>query len=55
MAEFNEPVYPTWFEYLYDISNLDYFDFIELYTWMRHTPIPADIAQKLEIEPKNGQ
>lgn len=51
-AEHPEPVYPTWFEYLYAISNPDYFDLTELYTWMRHTPIPADIAQKLEIEPK---
>jgi hypothetical protein len=53
-AEHPEPVYPTWFEYLYAISNPDYFDLTEFYTWMRHTPIPADIAQKLGIEPKEG-
>ena len=50
-AEHPEPVYPTWFEYLYAINNPDYFDLTEFYTWMRHTPIPADIAQKLGIEP----
>ena len=53
-AEHPEPVYPTWFEYLYAINNPDYFDLTEFYTWMRHTPIPADIAQKLGIEPKEG-
>lgn len=53
-AEHPEPMYPTWFEYLYAISNPDYFDLTEFYTWMRHTHIPADLAQKLGIEPKEG-
>lgn len=53
-AEHPEPQYPTWFEYLYAINNPDYFDLTEFYTWMRHTPIPADIAQKLGIKPKEG-
>lgn len=53
-AEHPEPVYPTWFEYLYAISNPDYFDLTEFYTWMRHTPIPTDIAQKLGIDPREA-
>ena len=53
-AEHPEPVYPTWFEYLYAINDPDYFDLTEFYTWMRHTPIPADIAEKLGVQPKEG-
>ena len=60
-AEHPEPVYPTWWEYLvkerilvprenyteYDLWNL-------LISQLKNTPIPADIAQKLGIEPKEG-
>ena len=53
-AEHPEPIYPTWFEYLYAINNPDYFDLTEFYTWMRHTPIPAGIAEKLGITPKEN-
>lgn len=41
-AEHKEPVYPTWWDWL-AAGGLDPDD-----------PIPADIAQKLGIEPKEG-
>jgi hypothetical protein len=43
VAEHTEPVYPSWWEWL-AAGGLDPDD-----------PIPADIAQKLGIEPKEGQ
>lgn len=42
--EHPEPVYPTWYEWLCSIG-----------AWNKASdPIPADIAQKLGIEPKEG-
>jgi hypothetical protein len=58
-AEHPEPVYPTWEKYLADLMMLDMMcdktdnpNSVENY--MRKTPIPADIAEKLGIEPKEG-
>ena len=52
--EWHEPVYPTWTEYLssngflrYVPETETYYDFTRLFQ-----PIPADIAQKLGIKPK---
>jgi len=46
-AEHPEPVYPSWYEYLTDMYPA---------TWnmIKDKPIPADIAEKLGIEPKEG-
>lgn len=56
-AEHPEPVYPTWEMYLADRMTADMQDgkthnpqSVEEY--MRRTRIPADIAQKLGIKPK---
>jgi hypothetical protein len=58
-AEHPVPVYPTWEKYLADLMMLDMMcdktdnpNSVENY--MRKTPIPAEIAQKLGIEPKEG-
>ena len=51
-AEHQEPVYPTWAEYLTAIGV--YPKGWELYQTPLIQQIPADIAQKLEIEPKEG-
>jgi hypothetical protein len=58
-AEHPEPVYPTWEKYLADLMMLDMMcdktdnpNSVENY--MRKTPIPADIAEKLGIGPKEG-
>ena len=54
-AEHPEPVYPTWIDWLVDqglifvTSNTYAFNFLKA-----TDPIPADIAQKLGIEPKEG-
>lgn len=40
-----EPVYPTWREYIEDLTHILMIDVID-------DPIPADIAEKLGIEPK---
>ena len=56
-AEHPEPVYPTWVEWLYSQGLMT--DVIDgkggnfLYN-LASEPIPADIAQKLGIEPKKG-
>ena len=42
-AEHPEPVYPTWVEWFNSMGGVDC-----------GTPMPADIAQKLGIEPKEG-
>lgn len=47
-AEHPEPVYPTWGEWLQRMYNS------MNYAGIFITPIPADIAQKLGIEPKEG-
>lgn len=57
-AENPEPVYPTWREWL----ETQYFQTRKkvegghepLNAWMNSTHIPADIAEKLGIEPKEG-
>ena len=46
-AEHPEPVYPTWREYIEDYTGIMMIDVIDDH-------IPADIAQKLGIEPKEG-
>lgn len=46
-AEHPEPVYPTWGEYLHTLHN-------EPSSRELSQPIPADIAGKLGIEPKEG-
>ena len=46
-AEHPEPVYPTWGEYLHTLHN-------EPSSRELSKTIPADIAQKLGIEPKEG-
>ena len=53
-----EPVYPSWMEYIMDVQH----DCVAAYNggndtlwkWMWTTPIPADIAEKLGVEPKEG-
>ena len=58
-AENPEPVYPTWADY---ISRLIIHDMCEktisgpetVLTYAMNTNIPAEIAQKLGIEPKEG-
>lgn len=52
-AEHPEPVYPTWREYLMDLilPNSPSGNFA---TFLLEQHIPADIAQKLGIEPKEG-
>jgi hypothetical protein len=45
-AEHPEPVYPTWGEWLQRLYNS------MNYAGIFITPIPADIAEKLGIEPK---
>ena len=55
-AENPEPVYPTWREYIYDycvkqnpdLRGCNDYQFVAVFMGQ---PIPADIAQKLEIEP----
>lgn len=53
-AENPESVYPTWYEWLKDMG-LTFHDAESSwigFTERIHHPIPADIAQKLGIEPK---
>ena len=53
-----EPQYPTWGEWLESIGVIKYIDradsinYLIRSTHKTNTQIPADIAQKLEIEPK---
>lgn len=61
-AEHPEPVYPTWGEFFVSRSMLPekWDDLTSAYMNVGcvpnliHSPIPADIAQKLGIEPKEG-
>ena len=46
-AENPEPQYPTWYEYLTDMYPV-------AWNMIKDKPIPADIAQKLGIEPEEG-
>lgn len=53
--EHPEPVYPTWYEYLWHNDEpSDYTQVAGFYAWMRSKNIPADIAQKLGLKPKEG-
>ena len=48
-----EPVYPTWLEFVQcELAHNEPQSSNDLVAWMDNTHIPADIAQKLEIEPK---
>ena len=56
VQEHKEPVFPTWHEWLRTVGAIEpiYNDpFGEQYRF--NDPIPADIAQKLGIEPKEGR
>ena len=57
-AEHPEPVYPTWIEYLVGIGVIPHEIRLETADALMAThllkPIPADIAQKLGIQPKEG-
>jgi hypothetical protein len=57
-AEHPEPVYPTWVEYLVGIGVIPHEIRLETADTLMDThllkPIPADIAQKLGIEPKEA-
>lgn len=60
-AENPEPVYPTWFEWLEDVGIVSKAksEYSQIYDTVLPTrklfdPIPADIAEKLGIEPKEG-
>ena len=50
-AEHPEPVYPTWGEYIRNITGLDPVEVNGMRLALTRT-IPADIAQKLGIEPE---
>jgi hypothetical protein len=56
-AEHPKSVYPTWYEYLFNVTrgeNKWPVDDHEFCQWLDTMHIPADIAQKLGIEPKDG-
>lgn len=57
-AEHPAPVYPSWLEYLMNAFPDCGKAYMEgndaLWRWMWTTPIPADMAKKLGIEPKEG-
>ena len=53
-AEHPEPVYPTWFEYIWKFAFKEPVSDLDLVIWMANNRIPADIAQKLGVEPKGG-
>lgn len=54
-AEHPEPEYPTWGEYLTRIGVVNYIEATGyVFTAPFFKPIPADIAQELGIEPKEG-
>ena len=46
-AEHPEPVYPSWYEYLTDM-------YIATWNMIKDKSIPADIAEKLGLQPKEG-
>lgn len=54
-AEHPEPVYPTWGEWLQEIGVAEVGSgMLSIHPATAEQPIPADIAQKLGIEPKEG-
>lgn len=50
-----EPQYPTWAEWFLETNQVGRER--HMYDWhsLLHSPIPADIAEKLGIEPKGGE
>lgn len=53
-AEHPEPVYETWLEFIKRFETGGRKSDDDFIYWMAITSIPADIAQKLGIEPKAG-
>ena len=53
-AENPEPVYPTWLELVKAYETGEQKSDFDFVYWMATTSIPADIAKKLGIEPKEG-
>lgn len=58
-AEHPEPVYPTWVEWLESkhvitVTQIDDYTKKVLPAFYMFSPIPADIAHKLGMEPKEG-
>jgi hypothetical protein len=53
-AEHPEPKYPTWEDFLESVGLGEFVSGTARLAWLRETHIPADIAQKLGIEPKEG-
>lgn len=53
-AEHPEPVYPTWEDFLESVGLGEFVSGTARLAWLRETHIPADIAEKLGIEPKEG-
>lgn len=56
-----EPVYQSWADYLMQIDVIPACTTTDQYEWfsliinaLENTPVPADIAQKLGLEPKEG-
>lgn len=50
-----EPVYPTWFEFVWcQLAHKEPVSDQDLVAWMDNNHIPADIAQKLGIKPKES-
>lgn len=48
-----EPVYPTWYEYVWSqLTKKEPISDHDLATWMENNRIPADIAEKLGLKPK---
>ena len=53
VEEHPEPVYPTWFEFAFcQLAHRKLMSDHDLVTWMDNTPIPAEIAQKLGLKPR---
>ena len=52
-AEHPEPVYPTWGEYIRSITGLDPVEVNGMRLALTRT-IPADLAEKLGLQPKEG-
>ena len=53
-AEHPEPVYPTWQDFLEKYGLGEFVTGTARLVWLRETRIPADIAEKLGIQPKEG-
>lgn len=53
-AEHSEQVYPTWLEFVKRFETGGPKSDVNFIIWMRTTSIPADIAEKLGLQPKEG-